>query len=949
MSTDQVHRIKSSRVVLLHEDVEEAEKLRRILITAEIFTDADQCFDFITDIDEEITLIISDVRFLPFLLNIHQVNSIYILNENQLDFKQSPKVKGVYNNITLIINAFTQASHATDNISFIDLTNQNLNELDPLFMYTQILKEILLTIKFDEKHKSEFIKYCRELYFDNKSQLNHIQIFEEKYCSDKSIWWYTYQDFLYTMLNKGLRLMEVDVVIKMGFFLQDLHTQITALHSEQYGGDKKSRSFRVFRGQSLSYENFDKLRKIQGGLLSFNNFLSTSSARSVSFAFAESNLENRDVISIFFEIRVNPSVSSTPFANIKKSSAHQIESEILFSMHSVFRIEEIKQINGNDRFWKVNLTLTNDDDVQLRLLTESIQKRIIGSKGWDRLGQLMLRIGQFNKAKEIYNILIKESTNDREEAYFSHMIGLSMCGNGDYDQAFDFYKRSIQLNQSIPAERNVNLANSLSSLSLVYDEIDEHSKAISYYERALQVLQENLPENHLDLASSYNNIAGIYRNLGEYSIAFSYYEKAMEIQHKILLENHPDLMALRYYKKSTENLRENAIGNLYSEIQDYSQSLLFHEKASKILPENHRLSADNHNNIGNSYINMGQYSKALESFQKALNILQKTTSPNRSHIADTYDNIAHPKFATSFNHIGSLYSKLGNYPLALSYFEKALAIRHETFPYNHPDTATIYNNLAESFCNMCEYEKAISYYEKSLEIFRRTLPDGHAKFGLIYNNIGGVYNKMTEYSKALSFYKQALQIYQNAFPENHPTLAISYNNVGLGYANIGQFSEALDFHHKAVQIKLSSNDSSVATSYNNIAFVYHRIHKYEKALEFFKKALEIQQETLPSGHPHLATCLCNIGLVFSHIGDYCESLTYYEKSLQIREKCLAKSDPALAATYNGVATCYEAMNEYSKAIRFYERAQDSAQCSSPTNHSFLQNIRKKIQLLKTKL
>jgi hypothetical protein len=39
--------------------------------------------------------------------------------------------------------------------------------LDPSFMCTQIMKEILLTIKFEDKHIQEFIDYCRTSFAGN--------------------------------------------------------------------------------------------------------------------------------------------------------------------------------------------------------------------------------------------------------------------------------------------------------------------------------------------------------------------------------------------------------------------------------------------------------------------------------------------------------------------------------------------------------------------------------------------------------------------------------------------------------------------------------------------------------------------------------------------------------------------------------------------------------------
>ena len=119
-------------------------------------------------------------------------------------------------------------------------------------MYTQILKEILLTIDFEQIHINEFVSYCREHFVDNTTALKNVELIRKEYQCHQPIWWYTYDYFLYSMLNRALRLMEIDLIIKMGFFLKDLHNDIVALHSEQFNGHHHPNSFIVYRGQGLS-------------------------------------------------------------------------------------------------------------------------------------------------------------------------------------------------------------------------------------------------------------------------------------------------------------------------------------------------------------------------------------------------------------------------------------------------------------------------------------------------------------------------------------------------------------------------------------------------------------------------------------------------------------------------------------------------------------------------
>ncbi|CAF4993675.1 unnamed protein product, partial [Rotaria socialis] len=110
------------------------------------------------------------------------------------------------------------------------------------------------------------------------------------------------------------------------------------------------------------------------------------------------------------------STSITPFAMIDNESAFQSEDEILFTMHTVFRVGEIKQTPENSRLWEVQLTITDESDPQLAGLTDRIKEEIDG-RGWYRMGKLMLRVGHFNQAEELYNELLEDASNDSDRAF----------------------------------------------------------------------------------------------------------------------------------------------------------------------------------------------------------------------------------------------------------------------------------------------------------------------------------------------------------------------------------------------------------------------------------------------------------------------------------------------------------------------------------------------------
>ncbi|CAF4171889.1 unnamed protein product, partial [Adineta steineri] len=314
-------------------------QLKRVVNNISTFTDGEECVEFIQTItNNKVCMIVSGSigkRIVPHVHHISQVDTIFIFCDNQEWYKEWakewPKIKGVFTDIKSVCEALKQAAHQCEqnatSISFV-ASNKKLDQLKPSFMYTQILKEILLTIKFEDKHFKEFINYCRDEFIKNQYELDIITKLEHDYHHQKPIWWYTYQCFLYPMLNQALRSMDVDIIVRIGFFINDLHHDIQQLHSEQCGSHRLGKTFTVYRGQGLSKEDFTEMKKTKGGLLSFNNFLSTSKNRDISLDFAQQTATNPDLVGILFIMLINPTNSTAPFASITDVSSFPMEDEV---------------------------------------------------------------------------------------------------------------------------------------------------------------------------------------------------------------------------------------------------------------------------------------------------------------------------------------------------------------------------------------------------------------------------------------------------------------------------------------------------------------------------------------------------------------------------------------------------------------------------------------------
>ncbi|CAF0993033.1 unnamed protein product [Rotaria sordida] len=699
------------------------QQLRRIVASITTFTDAQQCCDYLSGITKEKAFMIVSgslgQKIVPKMEAIPQLESVYVFCGNQSYHEQwakkVSKIKGVYTKIEPICQALEIDRERCDRA----MISVSFNGLDPLFMYTQLLKEALLEIEDDDrKSLKDLAEYCREQDDISEDQIKQV---ENEYRNHTAVWWYTAETFIYPMLNRGLRQMDVTIILKMGFFIRHLHNHIAELHREQQSS--MPIKFQVFRGQGLSMEDFEKMKKTKGGLMSFNNFLSTSRDRTISLEkFARPATRNPTSVGILFVMTIDAAIctkSSTPFAEVSKVGYYKDqEEEILFSTHTIFRIDRIERLEDKhtDRLWQVNLTLAGNQDDDFNKLTAHLREEQSWSIGWARLGHILIKQGEPGKAAYLYQLLLDKTSSDKDRADYNLQLGTVYQSIGEYSKAITFYERAIDFYKKMSPPSQLNLASSYNNIGVVYRNMGEYSKALSSYERSLEIQKIALPPNHPNLASSYNNIGLVYNNMGEYSKALSYYEKDLEISLKALPPNHPDL-------------------------------------------------AKSYNNIGNVYGKMGEYSKALSSYERSLEIQKIALPPN------------HPDLAASYNNIGVVNDNMGEYSKALSSYERSLQIRKIALPPNHTDLAASYENIGLVYYNMGEYSKALSSHERSLEIKKIALPPNHSDLAGSYNNIGLVYDNMGEYSKALSFLEKAHEIDRKTLPPNHPHIAQSKRDV----------------------------------------------------------------------------------------------------------------------------------------------------------------------------
>ncbi|CAF1533539.1 unnamed protein product, partial [Rotaria sordida] len=314
-------------------------------------------------------------------------------------------------------------------------------------------------------------------------------------------------------MNRAPRSQDIETIMKRGFFICALYQQISNIYNKQ---SDRHKEITVYRRQSMLLDDFDSLDL------------------NVSIQFAVRAVENPKVNTVLLQMTIDPMKSSVPFAYLEENSSYKYENEILFSMHTVFRIIDVH--HTQDQYWLVNLSLTSDNDPTLKVLTDHFRKEIGSGNPLDRLGSLMLKLGEFNQAEEIFGTQLN-SKNEKtwcSQAHLNHQLAYVYSHKDEYTAALSYYKKALEMELNYVAEDGSSLAPTYNNIAGVHHSMGEYSLALSFYKKALEIEQKSLYADHPLLATTYNNLGSVHSSMGDYAAALDFYKKTFAMREKSL-------------------------------------------------------------------------------------------------------------------------------------------------------------------------------------------------------------------------------------------------------------------------------------------------------------------------------------------------------------------------------------------------------------------------------
>lgn len=296
--------------------------------------------------------------------------------------------------------------------------------------------------------------------------------------------------------------------------------------------------------------------------------------------------------------------------------------------------------------------------------------------------------------------------------------------------------------------------------------------------------------------------------------------------------------------------------------------------------------------MGTVYTSLGLYRVAIPLISKALDKRTALTGFSDSMVAQ------------SLNHLGETLTLNGDYAEAEQRLRDALAIQRDLFGEQHPDVARTLTALADLMSVTGEYAKGEPLIKEALRIRRALYGEDHADVAESIGDLGVNYGERGEFVQAELYLREALAMLRKVHGAIHPQIAEAMNNLAWALMGLNHPEQAEPLYRDALKMKqrlLGNAHPDLAAGLNNLAFALETRGDYAQAETAYRESLAMNRTLLGERHPEVAVNMSNLAFVLYAKGDRPAAIAMLRESLQMNRQVLGAEHPRVAGGATNLA------------------------------------------------
>ena len=327
-------------------------------------------------------------------------------------------------------------------------SNQSANGLSIEYFQMQLLLDCLMRVEYNAADHQELVDMCTEQISDNRNELAMMSEFKQTYSSDRALWWYLQESFLYKILNYSLESQDLSNLFLCRKILRDIQRQMQRHRS--------TTPLHVYRSQLMSNELINQWICADGQCVVVNSFLSATIDSKVALSFLNAKQTiKEDYCPVLLEIDADPRIHGTkPFVQVNSLRYSGDENEVIFMFGSVFLINNITCTEDN--LYKIEMTLYSDNEHEFKQVFDDMKKKYgDGEINLLTFAQLLYDLDRFDEAEEYADRYREKLSSDHENLLMCYnLLGSITLAKKDFEKSLMYYNRALEFQMRRSLESN---------------------------------------------------------------------------------------------------------------------------------------------------------------------------------------------------------------------------------------------------------------------------------------------------------------------------------------------------------------------------------------------------------------------------------------------------------------------------------------------------------------
>lgn len=209
------------------------------------------------------------------------------------------------------------------------------------------------------------------------------------------------------------------------------------------------------------------------------------------------------------------------------------------------------------------------------------------------------------------------------------------------------------------------------------------------------------------------------------------------------------------------------------------------------------------------------------------------TLKNSEHVEDSL-------LAITYNREGIAAARIGDFGLALDYFNRLKKIREAQYGSDSYKLAGVLVNIGIQSKNLGDYENAILNYQHAEELYVNEFTRFDSRLGLVYVNLGTIYRIKGDYLKSYEYNFNALRLLESDLVNRHKGFSLTEYSVAESLFLLKRYNEAI----AACNNNIGKVEKSVKTYYTSLlARIYSELKQIDLSKKYYKQTLNLLAET----------------------------------------------------------------------------------------------------------